>query len=101
MPAVESLRGLTPERLAALNHGTIRTPIPGREGQEVLRRLRHWAGPVGQIRIGEEVNPPIPLQLSGTGTESIFKQAVRDDAAVGCAHVLCSCGKHLSEKIEA
>ena len=37
---VESLRALNAERLAALNHGTIKTPIPGREGQEVLRRCR-------------------------------------------------------------
>lgn len=79
VPDVESLRGLTPERLAALNHGTIRTPIPGREGQEVLRRLRHWAGTVGEIRIGEEANPTISLQLSGVDTENIIKQAERED----------------------
>ncbi|PAY16342.1 phage resistance protein [Rhodopirellula sp. SM50] len=79
VPDVESLRGLTPERLAALNHGTIRTPIPGREGQEVLRRLRHWAGTVGEIRIGEEANPTISVQLSGVDTESIIKQAERED----------------------
>ncbi|TVP96689.1 MAG: phage resistance protein [Planctomycetaceae bacterium] len=79
VPDVESLRGLTPERLAALNHGTIRTPIPGREGQEVLRRLRYWAGTVGEIRIGEEANPVISVQLSGVDTESILKQAERED----------------------
>ena len=79
VPEVESLRGLTPERLAALNHGTIRTPIPGREGQEVLRRLRHWAGTVGEIRIGEEANPTISVQLSGVDTEGIIKQAERED----------------------
>ncbi len=43
VPEVESLRSLNAERLAALNHGTIRTPIPGKEGQEVLRRCRTWA----------------------------------------------------------
>src|SRR5262249_43185601 len=49
---VESLRGLTADRLAALNHGTIKTPIPGREGQEVLRRCRAWvAAGVGEILI--------------------------------------------------
>src|SRR6185437_8549418 len=53
VPQVESLRSLNAERLAALNHGTIRTPIPGREGQEVLRRCRQWAASVGEIRIGE------------------------------------------------
>ena len=54
VPEVESLRALNAERLAALNHGTIKTPIPGREAQEVLRRCRTWAASVGEIRIGEE-----------------------------------------------
>jgi hypothetical protein len=59
VPEVETLRGLNAERLAALNHGTIKTPIAGREGQEVLRRVRNWAASVGEIRIGEETNPSI------------------------------------------
>lgn len=79
VPEVESLRALTAERLAALNHGTIKTPIPGREGQEVLRRCREWAANLGEIRIGEEVNPTISVQLSGVDTESIIKQAERED----------------------
>ncbi|MEQ9408742.1 MAG: phage resistance protein [Fuerstiella sp.] len=79
VPEVESLRGLNAERLAALNHGTIKTPIPGREGQEVLRRCRNWAASVGEIRIGEETNPTISVQLSGVDTESIIKQAERED----------------------
>ena len=41
---VEVLRGLTPARLAALNHGTVRSPIPGQESQMVLSKCRHWAG---------------------------------------------------------
>ena len=76
VPEVESLRALNAERLAALNHGTIKTPIPGREGQEVLRRCRTWAASVGEIRIGEEsTNPTISVQLSGVDTESIIEQA--------------------------
>ncbi len=79
VPEVESLRSLNAERLAALNHGTIRTPIPGKEGQEVLRRCRTWAASVGEIRIGEETNPTISVQLSGVDTESIIKQAEGED----------------------
>src|SRR5262249_13414319 len=78
-PEVESLRALNAERLAALNHGTIKTPIPGREAQEVLRRCRTWAASVGEIRIGEEANPTITVQLSGVDTESIIAQARRED----------------------
>ncbi len=79
VPEVETLRGLNAERLAALNHGTIKSPIPGREGQEVLRRCRTWAASVGEIRVGEETNPTISVQLSGVDTESIIRQAERED----------------------
>ena len=40
---VESLKGLNPGRLAALNHGTVRSPIPGSEGRAVLMKLKTWA----------------------------------------------------------
>ena len=79
VPQVESLRSLTADRLAALNHGTIRTPIPGKEGQEVLRRCKSWAASVGEVKIGEEVNPTISIQLSGVDTESIISQASGED----------------------
>ena len=79
VPEVESLRALNAERLAALNHGTIKTPIPGRESQEVLRRCRTWAASVGEVRIGEETNPTISIQLSGVDTETIIEQARRED----------------------
>lgn len=80
VPEVESLRALNAERLAALNHGTIRTPIPGKEGQEVLRKCRNWAGSVGEIRIGEErQNPSISIQLSGVDVEGVIRQAARED----------------------
>lgn len=40
VPGVESLKGMTANRLAALNHGTIKSPIPGREGQLVTQRVK-------------------------------------------------------------
>ena len=79
VPEVESLRALTADRLSALNHGTIKTPIPGKEGQEVLRRCKQWAAAVGELRVGEETTPIISIQLSGVDTESIIQQAERED----------------------
>ncbi len=79
VPEVESLRGLNAEKLAALNHGTIKVPVPGTEGREVLRRIRSWRTTAGEIRIGEESNPTISVQLSGVDTESIIAQALRED----------------------
>lgn len=80
-PNVESLKGLTAARLAALNHGTIQSPIPGREAQMVLQRCRRWAAEVGQIKIGEEPpgNPTISVQLTGVDVESIIVQAEGED----------------------
>jgi hypothetical protein len=81
VPGVETLRGLTAERLAALNHGTIKTPIPGREAQEVLRRVKTWAASVGEIRVGEGNNPTITVQLTGVETEAILAKARGEDSA--------------------
>ena len=75
VPEVDALRSLNCARLAALNHGSITAPIPGRERQEVLRRVRGWAAQVGEVRVGEESDPVIALQLSGVDTESILANA--------------------------
>ncbi len=73
---VEALKNMTCMRLAALNHGTIRSRIPGREHQVVAQKLRGWAGIVGEIRVGDEAtNPTVSLQLSGVDTESIVESA--------------------------
>ena len=75
VPEVESLRALTAEKLAALNHGSIKSPIPGKESAEVLRLVKKWRGSVGEINIGEEANPTISVQLSGVDTATIIEQA--------------------------
>lgn len=73
---VETLKNMTCMRLAALNHGTIRSRIPGREHQVVAQKLRTWAGIVGEIRVGDEpTNPTVSLQLSGVDTETIIESA--------------------------
>jgi len=79
VPEVESFKQLTATKLAALNHGTIRSPIPGREAQTVLQKCRKWAGQVGEIKISEDTNPTIGVQLSGVDTESIIEQARIND----------------------
>jgi hypothetical protein len=80
VPGVETLRGLTPERLAALNHGTIKTPIPGREAQEVLRRVKSWAAGVGEIHLSEGNNPTVNVQLTGVDTEPLLAKARGEDS---------------------
>jgi len=79
VPGVESLQGLTAQRLAALNHGTFKSPIPGREAQDVLRKLRDWAGEIGEIKITEDQNPLITIQVTGVDIEPILRAAETND----------------------
>lgn len=73
---VETLKNMTCLKLAALNHGTVRSRIPNREHQVVADKMRRWAGIVGEIRVGEEVtNPTVSLQLSGVDTDIIIESA--------------------------
>lgn len=81
VPEVEALKLVTPAKLAALNHGTIRSPIPGREAQTVLQKCRRWAGQVGEIKISDDASPLIGIQLSGVDTESIIEKARINDNA--------------------
>jgi hypothetical protein len=79
VPEIESCKQLTATKLAALNHGTIKSPIPGRESQTVLQKCRKWAGQVGEIKISDDGNATIGIQLSGVDTESIIEQARIND----------------------
>ena len=77
---VEVLRALTPSRLAALNHGTVRSPIPGQENQIVLHKCRNWAAQVGEIKISDDgPNPVISFHLAGVDTEGILANALSAD----------------------
>ncbi|WP_182870882.1 hypothetical protein [Stieleria mannarensis] len=73
---VDALKNMTCTRLAALNHGTIRSRIPGREHQVVAQKLRTWAGICGELRVeGDPANPTVALELEGVDTESLIEAA--------------------------
>lgn len=78
-PEVAALKGLTAARLAALNHGTFRSPIPGREVQDVVRRLRDWASAVGEIKVSDDLNPTVAIQVTGVDIEPILRAAEIND----------------------
>lgn len=73
VPEVESLKAMTAGRLAALNHGTVKTPIAGGEGRVVLQRLRGWAAEVGEIKISDGDNPILSIQITGIDTDPIIE----------------------------
>ena len=79
VPEVPALRGLTADRLAALNHGSVISPVPGREKQTVLTKLRSWAAQVGEIRITDDANPTISLQITGVDVAPILENAKHYD----------------------
>lgn len=81
VPGVESLKALTGARLAALNHGTFRSPVQGREGADLLRKCRDWAGEIGEIKITEDQNPIISIQVTGVDIEPILRAAEANDNA--------------------
>jgi hypothetical protein len=81
VPEVECFKQLTSNKLAALNHGTIKSPLPGREAGIVLQKCNKWAGRVGEIKISkDDANPIISIQLSGVDTESILDEAKIHDS---------------------
>ncbi|MDB9495457.1 hypothetical protein PN441_06685 [Spirulina major CS-329] len=89
VPDVEPLRTLTAERLAALNYGTIKSPIRGRETQEALKRCKKWASQIGELRISDdEHNPTLSVQLSGVDTDMILQQAEREDNQANRARLI-------------
>jgi hypothetical protein len=80
-PEVEALHALTPIRLATLNHGTVRSPIPGQEGVIVLQRCRNWAAQVGEIKVSDDGhNPTISLHIVGVDTDGILANAQSFDS---------------------
>jgi hypothetical protein len=77
-PDVPALRGMTARRLAALNHGTITSLIPGQEVSEVVRRLRSWSE-VAELKVGLEDDPSVRLQLVGVDLGQILDRVSHVD----------------------
>lgn len=73
VPKVKSLRDLTVSRLVQLNHGTVKTLVPGAESQKVASLLREWAAAVHNLRIGEGGDPTVSLVLDDIDTTSLIE----------------------------
>lgn len=75
VPEVPALRDLTAGKLAALNHGTIATPLPGQEKTIVLDKVRRLAATTPEIRVGEGADPQITVELAEVDYEGILDRA--------------------------
>lgn len=76
VPEVEALKNMTSQKLAALNHGTIKSPIPGQEAATVITKFKRWAAAAGQIKVREGAGQTtLSIQLSTIDTEQILAKA--------------------------
>jgi hypothetical protein len=79
-PNVPALKGLDAARLAALNHGSIISPLPNNEATMVAAKVREWARQVPEIRIEADTrNPIIRVVLADVDYESIVERARGED----------------------
>jgi hypothetical protein len=76
VPQSIPFKNLTVERLVALNHGTIASPIPGQETAIATNKLRRLSGLVGELSLGSDANnPSVAIRLSGVDTDSVLATA--------------------------
>ena len=76
VPAVPALRNLTASRIAALNLGSVVSPVPGVEAPTVLGKLRQWQTSVPEITLsGDSANPTVSLRLAEVDWEGVVERA--------------------------
>ncbi|MBE1530889.1 phage resistance protein [Actinomadura algeriensis] len=83
VPNVPALRSLTAGRLAALNHGSIVTMLPGQDRVMVAKTLRDLAGEFGEFQVTGGEDPMVEVSLIRVDTAGILRSVanVDDDAA--------------------
>lgn len=75
-PSVPALKDLTASRLASLNHGSVRAPVPGGETTAVVRRLKKWTTQIPELHVSTDSNDPrISLRLADVDYESVVDRA--------------------------
>lgn len=76
VPQSVPFKNLTVERLVALNHGTIASPVPGQETAIAVNKLRHLQAQAGELRLGDDPNnPTVAVVLSDVDTDTILATA--------------------------
>jgi hypothetical protein len=75
VPHVRSLEDLTASRLVALNHGSIKAPIPGTEASQATAKLRNWSSQLTQIQVGRQADPSVRVALESVDAIEILRRA--------------------------
>lgn len=108
LPNVSVLKELTVSRLVSLNHGTLRSTIPGTDVATAVTRLRDYAAQVGDLRVGDQRDPSVHLELSQVDVSAILHSAREHDKPgarkVKLRSLLCTAfghaGQDLTEFVE-
>jgi hypothetical protein len=79
VPEVEALHAIDASRLAALNHGTFRSPVPNQEARLVLSKLQRWQAQVGELKVDEDTRR-FSLNLASCDVERILEQVRSEDS---------------------
>ncbi len=75
VPELKLLREMTASRLVQLNHGTLKSPIPGEETAMATARLRSWSAEIGKLRVEGEGDPRVSVVLEGVDVQPIIRDA--------------------------
>ncbi|WP_280274518.1 DUF6079 family protein [Nocardia wallacei] len=77
---VPALQDLTASRLAALNHGSIRTRLRTGAPRVALAAVHEWVeGGVPEIKVGDGTNPVIHVMLADVDYESVLERVRGED----------------------
>lgn len=79
VPEVDALKNLTVSRLTRLNHGMVKSMIPGQEAGIVAGKIRKWASAIAQVHIGNEADPSVKLRLEGVDLKPILERYAPQD----------------------
>ena len=75
------LRDLTARSLANLNHGSVKSPVPGGQTARVIAKCRGWRNTISELKLGDDDrNPTVTLQLSNVDTDGIINNALNEDS---------------------
>lgn len=78
-PKVPALADITASRLAALNHGSIKSRMRGGEARAVLGVVREWGKDVPEISVSDGTNPIIRVQLADVDYQSVLERIRGED----------------------
>lgn len=80
-PNTPVFRNLTASRVVQLNHGTLKTMVPGAEATIATQRIQSWAREVDKVRTVGAEDPRVWVELEGVDVKPILQAAGHYDTS--------------------